>query len=213
VASRATVRAGLVAAAIEGLAEDYGALRARLGERRFRRLVRELLAARPTRSEALGSLTAALPSFVARAVPGDAFAAALARLELAVAHALRAPADPALSPDVLAATPPGRWPRVRLAVGASVRLLRLPTAVVDHYTTRETGAKPRERRTASITLCVWRQDGVVRRRELPQAAGRVLRRLQRGLTLRQALAGSSAEAPIDAWFAQWRADGLFTALR
>ncbi|MBL9077296.1 MAG: putative DNA-binding domain-containing protein [Planctomycetes bacterium] len=197
----------------EVLGGDYGALRSWLGERAFGRLARAYLAARPSRHPNLNCLGAALPLFVGRALPGDAFAAALARLELAVTHAFDAAAEPELSPDALASVPPARWPRVRLGVGASVRLLRLPAAVVDYHTAWRAGEAPRGARVGQVTLCVWRQDDQVRQRELARPAGQLLRRLQRGLPLRRALDGLPTSLPIDAWFAQWRADGLFTALR
>ncbi len=197
---------------VDVLAGDYPALRAAVGERRFAAWARRYLVRCPSRHPNLNQLGARFPRHVRTVERADGVAAALARIELAVSKAFDAPAGEPLPASALADVPPARWQRLRLDVHPSVQLLRVPAAAADRYVAWGAGGSP-PRRAGHVHLCVLRIGEQVQRFELPAAAAQVLRRLQRGERFGRALAGVPAKAPVDAWFARWRADGVFVALR
>lgn len=197
---------------VEVVAGDYPALRAAVGERRFAAWARRYLVRCPSRHPNLNQLGARFPRHVRTVERADAVAAALARIELAVTKAFDAPTREPLPASALADVPPSRWQRMRLDVHPSVQLLRVPAAAADRYLAWGAGERP-PRRAGHVHLCVLRVGEQVQRFELPAAAAKVLRRLQRGERFGRALAGVPANAPVDAWFARWRADGVFVAVR
>lgn len=197
---------------VEVVAGDYPALRAAVGERRFAAWARRYLVRCPSRHPNLNQLGARFPRHVRTVERADGVTAALARIELAVTKAFDAPAREPLQASALADVPPSRWRRLRLEVHPSVQLLRVPAAAADRYVAWGAGAAA-PRRAGHVHLCVLRVGEQVQRFELPAAAAKVLRRLQRGERLGRALAAAPASAPVDSWFAQWRADGVFVALR
>ncbi len=197
---------------VEVVAGDYPALRAAVGERRFAVWARRYLVRCPSRHPNLNQLGARFPRYVRTVERADGATAALARIELAVTKAFDAPARAPLPASALADVPPSRWQRLRIEVHPSVQLLRVPAAAADRYVAWGAGAAA-PRRAGHVHLCVLRVGEQVQRFELPAAAAKVLRRLQRGERLGRALAAAPASAPVDTWFAQWRADGVFVALR
>lgn len=198
---------------VEVLAGDYGATRARVGERTFARLARSYLRAQPSRHANLNRLGARFPAFLQRRGRVAPAVVAQARLELALTRAFDAVEFVPLAADALAALSPRRWHRAGLVLNPSVQLVRVPAAVADWFTAWRTGQPAGVPRRGHVVLCVTRIDDQVIRRELPPAAARALVRLRAGQRLATALRGLPARAPVAAWFAQWRADGLFTALR
>lgn len=197
---------------VEVVAGDYPALRAAVGERRFAAWARRYLVRCPSRHPNLNQLGARFPRHVRTVERADDVAAGLARIELAVTKAFDAPAHEPLPASALADVPPSRWQRMRIEVHPSVQLLRVPAAAADRYLAWGTGGSS-PRRAGHVHLCVLRVGEEVQRCELPAAAAKVLRRLQRGERLGRALAAAPADAPVDAWFARWRADGVFVELR
>lgn len=196
---------------VDVLAGDYPALRAFVGERRFAAWAKRYLVRCPSRHPNLNRLGARFPRHVRTVERGGPIAAALADLELAVTRAFDAPARAPLSAGALAAVSPARWRRLRLELDPSVQLLRVPAAAADRYVAFGTGEKPASR-TGTVELLVVRTDDQVRRFELPRGAGLVLRRLRRGASFGEALAGLPATAPVGEWFARWRAEGVFVAV-
>lgn len=197
---------------IDVMAGDYPALRAFVGDRRFAAWAKRYLVQRPSRHPNLNRLGARFPRHVRAVEGGGAIAVALADLELAVTRSFDAPARTPLATGALAAVPPDRWRRMRLELDPSVQLLRVPAVAVDRYVAWGTGEQAASR-TGLVELLVVRTDDQVRRFELPRGAARVLRRLRRGATFGEALAGMPAQAPVGEWFARWRADGVFVAVR
>jgi hypothetical protein len=197
---------------VEVLAGDYPAVRAHLGARRFERLARAYVRARPSTAPVLASFGTGFPAFLRRADAG-AFVADLARLELALTHAFDAAEFVPLAAASLASATPAQWPRLRLALNPSVQLLRLPAAVVDGFAAWQRGERVRVRGASrgTVDVLVVRVGDRLVRHQLPRPAANVLRRLQRGASLGRAIAGVAPTAPLGAWFAQWRADGLFVA--
>lgn len=200
---------------VEVLAGDYGALRGWLGEHEFGTLARAYLAAHPSRHPNLNQLGARLPAFLRRS-RADRFVLDLARLELALTRAFDAAEFTPLAAGALAVLPPARWQHARLVVNPSVQVFRVSAAAADfHAAWRRGDAESWQapRRAGVATLCVFRADDRLGRRELPRPAATLLHALRRGEPLARAVARVPAGSPVDAWFAQWRADGIFAALR
>lgn len=196
---------------VDVLAGDYPALRAFVGERRFAAWAKRYLVRCPSRHPNLNQLGARFPRHVRTAERGSAIAAALADIELAVTRAFDAPARTPLSTGAVASVSPARWRRLRLVLDPSVQLLRVPAAAADRYVAWGTGERTASR-TGTVELLVVRTDDQVQRFELPRGAARVLRRLRRGATFGEALAGTPLHAPVGEWFARWRAVGVFAAV-
>jgi hypothetical protein len=201
-----------VARLVEVLAGDYGATRARVGERAFARLARAYVATHPSRHPNLNRLGARFPAFLMRRAEVAPPVVALARLELALTRAFDAVEFVPLPAEALAALSPRRWHRAGLVVNPSVQIVRVPAAVADWFTAWRSGRPLAAPRRGLVEMCVTRIDDQVVRRELPRAAARALAGLKAGKSLAAALRGLPASAPVSAWFAQWRADGLFTAV-
>jgi hypothetical protein len=196
------------------LADDYPATRAWLSPERFAALAARYLRECPSRHPNLNRLGERFPAFLRRRHDVADFARHLARLELAITCAFDAPAAQAL-PTVLPGPLPAITLRTRLRVHPSVRLLRLPGAVVDHFEAWREGRIPTvaaDRSTSPVVdLLVVRTSQQVLHRRLPRTAAAVLRALQRGRPLGQALDKVAASAPVADWFARWRAAGVFAA--
>lgn len=202
-----------VARLVEVLAGDYGAVRARLGERAFTCLARAYVQAHPSRHPNLNRFGARFPAFLRRQRAVRPSVVALARLEQALTLAFDAVEFVPLAADALAALSPARWRKAGLSVNPSVQQLRLPAVVADEFTAWRRAEPPPPARRGAVDLCVVRVGEQVVRREFSRPAAEVLARLRRGLPLGRALRGLRGDAPVDAWFAQWRADGVFTAVR
>jgi hypothetical protein len=206
----------------EALGVDYPALQRFLGGDGFRRLVRDYVAAFPSRSYTLNRLGDHLPEFIPTA-PGlrhRAFCHDLARLELAMTEVFDEAETPALSPEAVAAVPPEKWPEVRLRPIAAFRLLavRYP---VNAYVASLGGKAQRPPRPGrqDAWLLVFRRDYSVRRLELTRPGHDLLSALAAGRTLGDAVTaaarrrGAAARhTQLHRWFRQWMASGLFAGL-
>lgn len=196
---------------VEVLAGDYGAVKAWLGDERFDAFARRYLAMHPSRHPNLNRLGAKFPAFLRRA-GAPRFAHELARLELALTIAFDAPEFAPLPAEALTTLPPSRWGRVRLQVNPSVQLLRVPAAAVDFHAAWRRGDETPRPRSGSVHLCVFRNDDRLGTRVLVRDAAALLASLVRGERLAAAVARLPAGTPVDSWFAEWRADGVFTGL-
>lgn len=109
----------------EALAANYPVLQSRLGEAAFAQLSAAYVASAPSRSHTLRDLGHRLPAFLATHMPWRATPALgeLARFEWAMAGAFDAPDLQALTVADLADIAPREWPRMRLRLHPSVRLL------------------------------------------------------------------------------------------
>lgn len=197
--------------AVEVLAREYPATKARLGDAAFARLARRYVAAHSRRQPNLARFGAHFPRFLRRSNGVPAVARAIARLELAIKECCDAPATTQLDPRALAHLSPAAWQRTRLGLDPSVRILRLPRAAVD-WLAQWRGAPRAPARSGSVDLRIFRRDGQVQSEELPPAAAAVLRCIARRERLADAVTHAAPDSPVGAWFAQWRSDGLFAPL-
>ncbi len=215
---------------LDCLYDDYPALRALLGERRFHRLCRDYLAAHPSTSWTLRNLGSQLASFIAEPKARD-----VARVEWAQTLAFDEPQKKTLHLDDLLGADPST---LRLGLQPCVIALRLEYAV-DHFITAMKKSATEVRSGASqamseapsraaivkrsrlkpevVHLVVHRHEGVLYFKRLSREAFLMLTALRDGLTLADAVeaALSAADPAIDwpaqirDWFAEWSQLGWF----
>ncbi len=201
---------------LDALAEDFPAMRALLGERAFSNLSKAYLAACPSKSFTLRDLGSHLPSWLkvdpGRAGKYGALAIDVARLEWAHVEAFDAASIPPLESASLASGPDLR-PRLQ----PCLRLLELshPADEIRLAVNRGTFRRsilPIETNPAyKYRIAVHRMDGNVFYRRLESGEFQLLRRIQRGLSLGEVLAGrirgfndpETAKSKLRTWFEAW----------
>ncbi len=192
----------------ECLADDFPALRAWLGPRRWLRLVDRVTAA-PSRDRSLVRYSRRLPAWLARhpaAVPAHHAAVELAQVEWAWCEALHDPLGQPFDPSILAALAPTQWAQLRLPLAPSLRLTPVRHDIGSWRTALlADGLRPRAPRPAPPAWVVVTrgQDGLWLTM-IPWMEGRVLGRLQRGDPLGKALQRSGWTADqVATAFANW----------
>jgi hypothetical protein len=209
---------------LDCLHDDYPALRAFLGQRRFHALCREYLARHPSSSWTLRNLGSRLPEFIRENAARD-----VARVEWAQTLAF----DEAwLKPLAVADLARGDAATMRLGIQPCVILLRAGHAV-DHFITALHKSEAEVRGAASqaitsspkrsvtrrrpvlqserIHLAVHRQDNRLYFKRLHPKAYRLLTALRDGRTLADALTHSKASAEqIREWFSDFSQLGWLT---
>lgn len=109
---------------VEALREELPRLAGLLGEEPFLALCRAYLDEHPSEHHDIGRLGRRMADFLARRPGGRPDLAALAELEWARSEAFFAPAAGSAGPEAFAAVPAADFPRARLRLSPSVRLLR-----------------------------------------------------------------------------------------
>lgn len=169
---------------VEALGKDYPALQGLLGEAGFDRMMREFVAAHPSRHLNLRWYGGELAGFLSRSPRGRRrpLLAELAAFEWALGLAFDAADAPALGTDAPARVPAAEWPRMRLQFHPSVRQLALRSNAPDVWRAATDGARPprgRLRRSASTWL-VWRKGLTPFYRVLPADEAWALDAMARG---------------------------------
>ncbi len=170
------------------------------------------------------------------------FVVDLARLEWTVGQVYDGPGmekRSGLSADDLAAIPPERWPGVRLKLAPCVQLLAFRFPVNDYFAAMrelERDDEPSEAPNAGDAiednfvpipppqetfLALSRRNYVVHRYPLAKVQFTLLRELESGATIEQAVTAAAAEsalsddelsAALNQWFAMWTANEFFTSV-
>lgn len=204
----------------EALAADYPLLRRFLGPRDFERLVREYVAAYPSRSYTLNRLGDHVSRFFLDRPdwPEADFLHDLARLELAMTEVFDEHESTTLTAADLEAIAPEDWERLRLRPIAAFRLLALGHAVIPHLVAHHRDQPPPRPRRRATWIVLYRRDYSVLRLELTRAEHDLLRSLVDGAPLGDALAAAAGrrsprqQARIFQWFRTWLSAGLFAGL-
>jgi len=208
---------------LEALQHDYPALLAHLGRAGFERLMLAYLARHPSRHYSLNFLGDALPGYLAgaRRLKQRTLLRDVARIEHAITAVFDAPASERLDPRSLSTLAPADWQRARLALAEPLELLALDHAANQAVTDLRHGRKLRDARRRRTWVVVYRKEWTVWRMDLERAGFTMLRALQQGRTLPQAIAAGARsftgrpadfQARLQGWFAEWSAEGLFRSL-
>ncbi|MES2598882.1 MAG: DNA-binding domain-containing protein [Verrucomicrobiota bacterium] len=215
---------------LDCLHDEYPALRAHLGQRRFHQTCRDYLAEHPSSSWTLSQLGSRLPEFLQ-----DDAARDVARVEWAQSQAFEeAWKKPLLIDDLLGRDPAS----LRLGLQPCVMLLQLGHAVDQFITALKMGetelrggasqahsgasARGRVRRVPrlkreSVHIVIHRHDNRLYFKRLDREAHLLLSALRAGMTLAEAVEAALADASPDKdwsalirdWFCEWSALGWF----
>jgi len=226
---------------LECLGEVYPMFKRTLGEEAFDALAFGYLQDYPSRSYTLNELGRHFPHYLQETRPGaneadgepalledwPDFVIDLARLEWAiydVFDGVGIEGQPLLQADRLSAIPPERWPEVRLAPVPCLRLLLMRFPVNEYYTAlrqAKSGVAVPVPLARESFVALTRRQFIVRRYDLSQTQFGLLRAIQQGETLGQAVAQAASGTGTDVdqlatnlklWFRNWTAEGFFQSV-
>jgi len=206
---------------VEALEGDYPAVAHLLGDEEFAALVTCYVAAHPSVSYTFNRLGRAFPGFVrdSKGVRKRAFAADLARLELAITEVFDAPQSPAWPAEEIARIPQDAWVGAVLRPIAAFRLCAfahpvnayLQSVKDDHHDHPETTR-------AATWVAVWRKNYEVWRLDLSKPAYQFLDALAKGRPFGMAVAAAAKGLQGDPgqqlfrWLRDWVAEGMFESV-
>ena len=212
---------------LECLREQFPALRFTLQNQAFDLLAVSYLEQHPSASYSLNDLARNFVPFLERTRPTDEgagnpwadFTIDLARLEATIDEVFDGPGEEDESPRIaerLAKLLPEEWPRLRLKVSRSLRLLELRHPLDAYYSAARAGEDHPLPKPEPSYLVVWRKHYVVRRWSILRAPFLLLRELAAGAPLAESLEvamSKSADpaafaAQIPEWFHDWGIAGL-----
>lgn len=221
---------------LECLREEFPALLHAVGEETFDALTFGYLQGCPSKSYTLAKLGARFPGYLAETRPAKdeltvgpdwpAFMIDLATLERTYSEVFDGPGVEGknlLSVDDLLAIPPEQWEQVRLETVPCLRLLEFQFPVHEYATAVKQGKSVEMPDSRPTHLAISRRDYIVRRWELDAIEFQLLRLIESGETLGQAienLADANSETGLPdnfadslrEWFAKWTASGFFAAV-
>jgi hypothetical protein len=219
---------------LECLEAEFDVVAKAAGRDPFASLAAGYLQSYPPSSYTLGQLGAHFPRYLEETRPPRTATEAspdwadvlidVARLERLYAEVFDGPGHEATQPldaSDLGQVPPGDWPRLRLQITPSLRLLSLRFPAHDYFAAlrRTDDAPPPEPR--NVTLAVSRRNFVVERREVTPLQATLLTAMQSGLSLGDALEAALSQhetpardllAQLEHWFRDWTAAGLIIGL-
>ena len=208
---------------VEALGSDYPGLLGLLGEAGFDRLMREFIAAHPSRQPNLRWYGAELARFLARAPRWRRrpLLAELARFEWALGLAFDAADAPPATPEEIARVPAADWPGMRLRLHPSVQLLWLRGNAARVWRAASAG---RKRPAAAMRLrpvgwLVWRKGHEPFYRSLPPEEAWALGAAGRGRDfaalaggLRRFVGAGRAAQTAAQLLRNWLSEGLVCAI-
>src|SRR3954447_6951485 len=204
---------------IEALTVDYAALAQFLGEHAFEHLVREYVQQFPSRSYTFNRLGDALPEYIASLTwKRRTFLRDLAKLELAMTQVFDEAEAAPLPADAIASIAPEEVADARIIPIPALRLIALDYDANETFQAfrEERPMKPRRQKT---WLAVHRKDYGVYRMPLAREAYVFLEALAARETIGSAIETFSRrfrrfpeQSELFAWFRDWSAAGLFTAI-
>jgi len=206
---------------IEAMEADFPAIAAYLGHHKFAHLVHDYTQRHPSMSYTLNRLGDHFPKFIAEEtkITRKTFLSDLAKLELAMTDVFDEAEMPPLEAGALAGVAPENLGAAQLRTIPSLRLIEASYPVsefFDDYRHERDLVAPRKR---ASWIAVHRRDYSVYRMPLTRGAFAMLRSLQEGSSISEAI-----DAVIDTtgavpqrdelfgWFRDWTAAGLFTSL-
>ena len=145
---------------LECLAEDFAAVHAVVGHERFHRLAADYLAVHPSRHPSLRMLGRELAGFLETHPFGAEwpYLADLARFEWALLEAFDAADASPIAPERLKSLPMEEWPRVKLSLTPSLRVIELSSPVQTVWSAVVNHEEPPPIAPAPTVIRVWREE-------------------------------------------------------
>ena len=206
---------------IEALEGDYPAVAHLLGNEEFAALATRYVAAHPSVSYTFNRLGRGFPEFVreSKGVHKRAFAADLARLELAVTEVFDAPQSPAWPAEEIARIPQDAWAEAVLRPIAAFRLCALAHPVNAYLqSVKDDNHEHPETARKATWVAVWRKNYEVWRLDLSKPAYELLTALAKGRPFGKAVAAAAKGLQGDPgeqlfrWLRDWVAEGMFESV-
>ncbi len=219
---------------LECLRESFPVLVSAMGEEAFDGFAFDYLQQHPSQSYTLEHLSDHFADFLKSRQPGPqadpdmaewaAFLVDLARLEWTIEKVFDGPgieSSRVLGPEDLAGVQPAQWAGARLVPVVCLRLLRFDFPVNTYFTQAKKAADAASLGypdRAAEHVAITRRDYVVRRHALSAEQFCLLKALQSGATVSQAIAGSTSDSGLSdaqwaqnlqGWFADWAAEQFF----
>jgi hypothetical protein len=207
---------------VEALGTDYPALRELLGEGRFDCMMREFIAARPSRHRNLRWYGGELARFLARSPRWRRrpLLAELAQFEWTLGLAFDARDESAATVDEVGRVAPADWPAMRLRLDPSVQLLLLRCNAPQVWRAASAGRKPPAAvtRLRPIDWLVWRKGHEPFYRALPPdeawalatvAKGRSFGAVCEGLRHHDSAAALRAAQMLKGWLGEGLVCGIY----
>lgn len=205
---------GYRARLLEVVREDYPALRHYLGDAAFDALLERFVEETPSTHFNIGRYALQLPAFVKGALPADAAAQDICRLETALAQLADAPETPPLDAADIAHLTPEDLMAARLLPRAALQLMSFDCDASAYY-----GAVMREEAPQAVAatptyLAVFRHDDAMWRAELDADEHGFLQKLFAGHSIGAALSDmdEDAAAKLSAWFSRWMHQHFLTRI-
>lgn len=203
----------------EALEVDYPAVAALLGHHDFHHLVNAYVQRHPSTSYTLNRLGDAFPQFIAKTMPRRRALYDLARLELAMTQVFDEEESPLIDANAIAAVPAESVASMRLVPIRALRLLSFDYPANDLFQRFRDDEPMRTPRRKPTWLAIHRRDYSVMRLPLELRAFAMLELIHGGATLGDAVVefasrfdGPPRQDELFAWFRDWTAAGLFTAI-
>lgn len=221
---------------LEVLREEYSVLCRALGEELFDRFAVEYLQQYPSESYTLARLGDRFVAFLQETAPVSAsdsseagadwsrFFIDIARLEQVVNQVFDGPGTEdslGLTTDDLARLSAEQWSAATLQIACSLRLVETRFPVNDYFSAILRREQPQIPEPATAWVAVSRRDFRIERRELSLPQYRLLKSLQDGLPVGEAVFQAAVDSGIPAaefadrlqkWFAEWTAAVFFTGV-
>lgn len=209
---------------LDVLREDFGSIESLLGGVAFETLGKAYLQAFPPCSFTLRDLGRDLERFVSAEKPwsDDALVADLARVEWAFVEAFDAADSPSLALEDIANVAEDAWPSMRVVLKSSVQRVALAHPAHEYRLAVRRSGEPAVRPAPSPAwVLVFRGPEHLQCLDVERDAFALLGELANGVPLGEACervaaqvgeSDASFEAKIGAWFSEWTALGLVSAI-
>jgi len=198
---------------VKSLRDDFATLHYLLGDSAFEKLCQEYAAAHPPDHFRLRDFSAKMADFVASREP---LIADCARLEWALIEAFDEADAPPLDPASVVAIGEDDWPRAKIALHPSLRLLDVAYPIKNFREEIRKGEKPARPAPAPAFYGTYRRTENVFVEPIDRAAFMLLRALRSGDALGVACERAAAEEDVDAkigeWFQRWVSLGWVTSV-
>jgi len=208
---------------VEALEQQFPATQHALGETCFHDTCVAYLQKHPSRHYRLKPLGEHFADYLAsqESLPNAPFVSQLAQLERLSAVVFDAPQREPISQAAVQAVPPEQWIEAQFQVIPALRLQRFDYPVNAYHRAAQDAQAPQMPPPQESWVLIWRMNYSVLRSDLTREQFTLLKALQDGHNLADALDACSQLPNVDpdavvphlgAWFKEWTQDGVFAAV-